>query len=59
MKSLMSEQAERNRKEFESLNPEQRLTYEGAQPGTYVRLEIKVRTCVVNVPLNRTHFYLF
>ena len=58
MKSQMSEQAERNRKEFESLNPEQRLTYEGAQPGAYVRLEIKVRTYFVDILLNKTHLYL-
>ncbi len=40
----MTEQAQINRKEFESMSDEQRLIYEGARPGSYVRLEIKVQS---------------
>ena len=49
MKSLMSEQSKRNRKEFENVPIEQRITYEGVQPGTYVRIEIKVYTINIDI----------
>lgn len=42
LKQSMTEQAEFNRKEFESLEDNQRLIYEGARPGSYVRMELKV-----------------
>ena len=42
LKQITSEQAEFNRKELESLDESQRLVLEGAQSGSYVRLEIKV-----------------
>ena len=51
LKQSMSEQAEFNRKEFESLDDHQRLVYEGVRPGSYVRLEIKVH--FIHLPFSR------
>lgn len=51
LKQQLSEQAELNRKEFESLDDNQRLTYEGARSGTYVRLELK------GIPFEFLHFF--
>lgn len=38
----MNEQAERNRKEFEDMEDDVRVQYEGFRAGMYVRLEVNV-----------------
>ena len=42
IKHQLSEQAQRNRAEFQGMDQEQRMVFEGVQPGAYVRVEIKV-----------------
>ena len=41
LKREVSEQEQRNRAEFEGLDEQTRVQYEGFRPGTYVRMEIK------------------
>ena len=41
LKREVSEQEQRNRAEFEGLDEQMRVQYEGFRPGTYVRMEIK------------------
>ena len=41
IKHQLSEQAQRNRTAFEGMDQEQRIAFEGVQPGTYTRIEIK------------------
>ena len=41
LKQAVSEQAELNRKEFEDMDDESRVAFEGLRPGLYVRMEIK------------------
>ena len=48
LKREVSEQEQRNRAEFEGLDEQTRVQYEGFRPGTYVRMEIK-GTCYYKV----------
>lgn len=41
LKREVSEQEQRNREEFEGLDEQTRIQYEGFRPGTYVRMELK------------------
>lgn len=41
LKREISEQEQRNRAEFEGLDDQTRVQYEGYRPGTYVRMELK------------------
>ena len=41
LKKEVSEQERRNREEFEGLDEQTRIQYEGFRPGTYVRMELK------------------
>ena len=41
LKRDVSEQERRNREEFEGLDEQTRIQYEGFRPGTYVRMELK------------------
>lgn len=49
MKQQFSDQAQRNRAEFEGMAREQRVVFEGVQPGMYVRIEIKASLLCVLV----------
>ena len=40
LKNTMTEQAELNRKEFQDLDDEVRVQYEGFRSGMYVRIEV-------------------
>lgn len=44
LKNTMTEQAELNRKEFEHLEDDMRVQYEGFRAGMYVRIEVS--SCV-------------
>lgn len=45
LKTEMSQQAQMNREEFEQLDDEQRVQYEGYRPGMYVRMEFSRMPC--------------
>uniref|UniRef100_A0A3P8X9H7 Bms1-type G domain-containing protein n=1 Tax=Esox lucius TaxID=8010 RepID=A0A3P8X9H7_ESOLU len=45
LKEVMQKQAELNRAEFEDVDDEMRIQYEGFRPGMYVRLEIPSLPC--------------
>ena len=45
LKKEVSEQEERNRAEFEGMDDQTRVMYEGVRPGCYVRMEIKGSGC--------------
>ena len=48
LKKEVSEQEQRNRAEFEGLDEQTRVQYEGFRPGTYVRMEIKGNVAYYN-----------